>query len=63
MASLKSKKLDMTSPAQNADPKGGPGGSKNSPKLQGAKGGKGTKSHLAMEGGDLTGGGWTTGRK
>ena len=62
MASLKGKRLNLTSPAQNADPKGGPGGAKNSPSF-GGKQGKGTKSHMALEGPNLTGGGWGSGKK
>ena len=58
MKKVKHNKLPMSSPAQNADPKGGPGGSKNSPRLHGSGGGKGTKKHLVMDGPDLTGGGW-----
>ena len=59
MANLKGKKMDLVSPAQNADPKGGPGGAKNSPKFGGTQG-KGTKSHFAMDTPDKSGGGWTT---
>lgn len=61
MGSLKSKKMDLVSPAQNADPKGGLGGAKNSPSF-GGKQGKGTKSHFAMDTPDKSGGGWVTGK-
>ena len=63
MASLKSSKLGMSSPAQNADPKGGLGAPKSSVKIGGAGSGKGTKSHFSMDTPDKTGGGWSTGKK
>jgi hypothetical protein len=55
--------LKMDSPAQNADPKGGIVSNPKTKTLSGKGSGKGTKSHLAMEGPDLAGGGWVTGKK
>ena len=62
MSKVKDVRLKMSSPAQNVDPKGGLGGSKNSPSF-GGKQGKGTKSHFAMDTPNKAGGGWTTGKK
>ena len=63
MGSLKSSKLGMSSPAQNADPKGGLGAPKSPVKIGGAGSGKGTKSHFSMDTPDKSGGGWSTGKK
>lgn len=63
MASLKSSKLALLSPAQNADPKGGPGAPKSPVKIGGVGSGKGTKSHFSMDTPDKSGGGWSTGKK
>lgn len=50
--------LKMSSSVQDFDHKGGIVSPKKSPKLSGTGGGKGTKSHFAMQGPDLSGGGW-----
>lgn len=59
---LKHGKLAMDSPVQNSDARGGrvEGGAK--VPTFGKKEGKGTKKHLVMEGPDLAGGGWVTGK-
>ena len=62
MGSLKSEKFGMDSPVQKVDHKGGIVSNPKTKSLRGSGGGKGTKSHFAMDTPDKAGGGWVTGK-
>ena len=62
MGSLKNEKFGMDSPVQKVSPKGGIVSNPKTKSLGKVSGGKGTKSHFAMDSPDKAGGGWTTGK-